>query len=133
MTTLFPENQAHRATQREKAVWRPIYGSRLVPTYKETTVVITDGGKPQPTGFEKQFSHAPGALLIGPPKRTKGAGTTYIVWSDQSLRRVAAADFEALAKVPQGTRVATLKGGMLPPGLAEIVEQKEAQARKEAE
>jgi hypothetical protein len=125
MTTLSPENTAHRAEQARKAVLRPIYGSRLVPVYGDTTVVVTDGGKPQPIGVKKQFSHAPGALLIGPPRRTNGAGQTYIVWSDESLRRVAAQDFKALAKVPQETRVAVLKGGVLPPELAEIVEQKE--------
>lgn len=128
MTTLSPENQAHRATQREKAPLRPIYGSRLVPVFEESA---PDGGKPEITGVKKQFSHAPGALLIGPPKRAGGAGQTYIVWSDQSLRRAKPADFEALAKVPQGIRVATLKGGMLPAELAEIVKQKEAQTQKE--
>lgn len=128
MTTLSPENTAHRAEQRRKAVFRPIYGWRLVPVFEESTVVITDGGKPQPVGVKKQFSHAPGALLIGPPRRSGGAGQTYIVWSDQSLRKVAPQSFELLAKVPQGTRVAMLRGGALLPGLDEIVKQKEAQS-----
>lgn len=129
--TLSPENQAHRATQRERATWRTILTSRLVPVAKTETVVITVG-TPQVVGFTKQFSHAPGALLIGPPKRTKGAGQTYIVWNDHSLRKVAPQSFELLAKVPQGTRVAMLKGGVLRVP-DELSVQKEAQAAKEAE
>lgn len=109
---LSPENQAYHATQREKVVWRTIITSRLVPVAKTETVVITDG-TPQIVGFTKQFSHTPGALLIGPPRRTKGPGETYIVWSDQSIRKVAPESFELLAKVPQGTRIAMLKGGVL--------------------
>jgi len=110
MPQFTPEQREQwRAEQKVKPKWRPFYGWRRMPVF-EKSPIISDV-KPKLVGFTRQFSHPRGSLLIGPPKRTGGEGQHYIVFEDRSLRSISKSDFDALSKVPVGTRVAAWKSG----------------------
>jgi MoxR-like ATPase len=127
MPQFTPEQREQwRAEQKVKPKWRPFYGWRHMPVF-EKSPIISDV-KPKLVGFTRQFSHPRGSLLIGPPKRSRAvrqmrnesarlkreaeaAGQHYIVFEDRSLRSISKSDFNALSKVPVGTRVAVWKSG----------------------
>lgn len=112
------QKQAWRADQKRKVRNVVLYGWRLTPVFREASkgavyATDADAAKPELVGWVKQFTHPPGALLIGAPNRTVERGETiegqhYLVWSDRSLRRISKANFELLGKVPAETRVAAL-------------------------
>lgn len=97
--------------RRAKHRWRPFYGWRRIPKVEEMSVLDGDGQvQHRQIGWQKLWSHVPGALLAGAPAGTSKEGAFYIVWSDRTLRRITKQAYDLLAKVPPISRVPMLQG-----------------------